>query len=172
MENHISSPSYLSQPTTPATPSRFSPISRGLLGDEEITRCPSYFFMLYESLLSLTALIYACCACSLSVNLLKWPPVIQIWLGMARKMCSSCPSAVTWVLNSKTCLLSMLSLSLTLSHSFLIFLFSFCPSASICSFSVRDTWVAFEIGRDVYWPCAVTMVVSLFLCQNEAVQGH
>ncbi|XP_053088066.1 disks large homolog 1 isoform X8 [Pangasianodon hypophthalmus] len=40
MENHISSPSYLSQPTTPATPSRFSPISRGLLGDEEITREP------------------------------------------------------------------------------------------------------------------------------------
>ncbi|KAG7326426.1 hypothetical protein KOW79_009827 [Hemibagrus wyckioides] len=40
MENHISSPSYLSQPTTPATPSRFSPISRGLLGDDEITREP------------------------------------------------------------------------------------------------------------------------------------
>ncbi|XP_053354091.1 disks large homolog 1 isoform X3 [Clarias gariepinus] len=37
MENHISSPSYLSQPTTPATPSRFSPISSGLLGDDEIT---------------------------------------------------------------------------------------------------------------------------------------
>ncbi|KAI5628270.1 disks large-like 1 isoform X5, partial [Silurus asotus] len=40
MENHISSPSYLSQPTTPATPSRFSPISRGLLGDDELTREP------------------------------------------------------------------------------------------------------------------------------------
>ncbi|XP_060775846.1 disks large homolog 1 isoform X2 [Neoarius graeffei] len=40
MENHISSPSYLSQPTTPATPSRFSPIPRGLLGDDEITREP------------------------------------------------------------------------------------------------------------------------------------
>ncbi|XP_053354101.1 disks large homolog 1 isoform X12 [Clarias gariepinus] len=40
MENHISSPSYLSQPTTPATPSRFSPISSGLLGDDEITREP------------------------------------------------------------------------------------------------------------------------------------
>ncbi|XP_060723647.1 disks large homolog 1 isoform X2 [Tachysurus vachellii] len=40
MENHISSPSYLSQPTTPATPSRFSPISRGLLGDDDITREP------------------------------------------------------------------------------------------------------------------------------------
>uniref|UniRef100_A0A8C1WBB9 Disks large homolog 1 n=1 Tax=Cyprinus carpio TaxID=7962 RepID=A0A8C1WBB9_CYPCA len=40
MENHISTQSYLSQPLTPATPSRYSPISKGMLGDEEITREP------------------------------------------------------------------------------------------------------------------------------------
>uniref|UniRef100_A0A9J8CJL9 Disks large homolog 1 n=1 Tax=Cyprinus carpio carpio TaxID=630221 RepID=A0A9J8CJL9_CYPCA len=40
MENHISTQSYLSQPITPATPSRYSPISKGMLGDEEITREP------------------------------------------------------------------------------------------------------------------------------------
>ncbi|XP_043079279.1 disks large homolog 1-like isoform X3 [Puntigrus tetrazona] len=38
MENHISTQSYLSQPLTPATPSRYSPISKGMLGDDEITR--------------------------------------------------------------------------------------------------------------------------------------
>lgn len=37
MENHISTPSYLSQPLTPATPSRYSPVSKGM-GDDEITR--------------------------------------------------------------------------------------------------------------------------------------
>uniref|UniRef100_A0A8C2E1J3 Disks large homolog 1 n=1 Tax=Cyprinus carpio TaxID=7962 RepID=A0A8C2E1J3_CYPCA len=40
MENHISTQSYLSQPLTPATPSRYSPVSKGMLGDEEITREP------------------------------------------------------------------------------------------------------------------------------------
>ncbi|XP_052414383.1 disks large homolog 1 isoform X15 [Carassius gibelio] len=40
MENHISTQSYLSQPITPATPSRYSPISKGMLGDDEITREP------------------------------------------------------------------------------------------------------------------------------------
>lgn len=40
MENHISTQSYLSQPVTPATPSRYSPISKGMLGDDEITREP------------------------------------------------------------------------------------------------------------------------------------
>uniref|UniRef100_A0A3B4EGZ1 Uncharacterized protein n=1 Tax=Pygocentrus nattereri TaxID=42514 RepID=A0A3B4EGZ1_PYGNA len=42
MENHISTPNYLSQPLTPATPSRYSPVSKGMLGDEEITRCLSF----------------------------------------------------------------------------------------------------------------------------------
>ncbi|XP_067315829.1 disks large homolog 1 isoform X21 [Pseudorasbora parva] len=40
MDNHISTQSYLSQPLTPATPSRYSPISKGMLGDDEITREP------------------------------------------------------------------------------------------------------------------------------------
>uniref|UniRef100_A0A8C2I3B5 Disks large homolog 1 n=1 Tax=Cyprinus carpio TaxID=7962 RepID=A0A8C2I3B5_CYPCA len=40
MENHISTQSYLSQPLTPATPSRYSPISKGMLGDDDITREP------------------------------------------------------------------------------------------------------------------------------------
>ncbi|XP_059427040.1 disks large homolog 1 isoform X9 [Carassius carassius] len=40
MEDHISTQSYLSQPLTPATPSRYSPISKGMLGDDEITREP------------------------------------------------------------------------------------------------------------------------------------
>ncbi|XP_056607294.1 disks large homolog 1 isoform X6 [Triplophysa dalaica] len=38
MENHISTQSYLSQPLTPATPSRYSPVSKGMLGDDEFTR--------------------------------------------------------------------------------------------------------------------------------------
>uniref|UniRef100_A0A8B9K8A1 Discs, large homolog 1 (Drosophila) n=1 Tax=Astyanax mexicanus TaxID=7994 RepID=A0A8B9K8A1_ASTMX len=42
MENHITTPNYLSQPPTPATPSRYSPVSKSTLGDEEITRCPSF----------------------------------------------------------------------------------------------------------------------------------
>lgn len=71
--------------------------------------------MLYELLLScLSALTYACYACSFTVNLLKWPPVIQVWLDTARKMCSFCPSAMTWVLRSKTSFLSMLTLCLFL----------------------------------------------------------
>uniref|UniRef100_A0A672M157 Disks large homolog 1 n=1 Tax=Sinocyclocheilus grahami TaxID=75366 RepID=A0A672M157_SINGR len=37
MDNHISTQSYLSQPLTPATPPRYSPISKGMLGDDEIT---------------------------------------------------------------------------------------------------------------------------------------
>uniref|UniRef100_A0A672M0N3 Disks large homolog 1-like n=1 Tax=Sinocyclocheilus grahami TaxID=75366 RepID=A0A672M0N3_SINGR len=40
MENHISTQSYPSQPLTPATQSRYSPISKGMLGDDEITREP------------------------------------------------------------------------------------------------------------------------------------
>ncbi|XP_016303310.1 disks large homolog 1 isoform X9 [Sinocyclocheilus anshuiensis] len=40
MENHISTQSYLSQPLTPGTPPRYSPISKGMLGDDEITREP------------------------------------------------------------------------------------------------------------------------------------
>uniref|UniRef100_A0A8B9RBP3 Disks large homolog 1 n=1 Tax=Astyanax mexicanus TaxID=7994 RepID=A0A8B9RBP3_ASTMX len=40
MENHITTPNYLSQPPTPATPSRYSPVSKSTLGDEEITREP------------------------------------------------------------------------------------------------------------------------------------
>ncbi|XP_051752245.1 disks large homolog 1 isoform X33 [Ctenopharyngodon idella] len=40
MENHISTQSYLSQSLTPATPSRYSPISKGMQGDDEITREP------------------------------------------------------------------------------------------------------------------------------------
>ncbi|XP_051997553.1 disks large homolog 1 isoform X7 [Xyrauchen texanus] len=39
-ENHINTQSYLSEPLTPATPSRYSPISKGMLGDDEITREP------------------------------------------------------------------------------------------------------------------------------------
>ncbi|XP_073726309.1 disks large homolog 1 isoform X22 [Misgurnus anguillicaudatus] len=38
MENHISTQGYLSQPLTPATPPRYSPVSKGMLGDDEITR--------------------------------------------------------------------------------------------------------------------------------------
>ncbi|XP_057194635.1 disks large homolog 1 isoform X20 [Triplophysa rosa] len=38
MENHISTQSYLSEPLTPATPSRYSPVSKGMLGDDEFTR--------------------------------------------------------------------------------------------------------------------------------------
>ncbi|XP_066519076.1 disks large homolog 1 isoform X11 [Hoplias malabaricus] len=40
MENHISTSNFLSQPLTPATPSRYSPVSKSMLGDEEITREP------------------------------------------------------------------------------------------------------------------------------------
>ncbi|KAI1891579.1 hypothetical protein AGOR_G00145240 [Albula goreensis] len=40
MENHISPSSYLSQALPPTTPGRYSPISKPLLGDEEITREP------------------------------------------------------------------------------------------------------------------------------------
>ncbi|XP_051561739.1 disks large homolog 1 isoform X15 [Myxocyprinus asiaticus] len=40
MENHISTQSYLSQPLTPTTPSRYSPIAKGMLGEDEITREP------------------------------------------------------------------------------------------------------------------------------------
>ncbi|XP_026869344.2 disks large homolog 1 isoform X3 [Electrophorus electricus] len=40
MENHISSPNYLSQSVTPTTPCRYATISKGMLGDEEITREP------------------------------------------------------------------------------------------------------------------------------------
>ncbi|XP_076871131.1 disks large homolog 1 isoform X5 [Brachyhypopomus gauderio] len=40
MENHISSPNYLSQSVTPTTPCRYATHSKGMLGDEEFTREP------------------------------------------------------------------------------------------------------------------------------------
>nr|XP_015216220.1 PREDICTED: disks large homolog 1 isoform X5 [Lepisosteus oculatus] len=40
MENHISTPSYLGHVLPPTTPGRYSPISKGMLGDEEMTREP------------------------------------------------------------------------------------------------------------------------------------
>ncbi|XP_058846140.1 disks large homolog 1 isoform X6 [Acipenser ruthenus] len=40
MDNHISPPSYLAQPLPPATPGRYSPVSKAMVGDEEITREP------------------------------------------------------------------------------------------------------------------------------------
>ncbi|XP_030647896.1 disks large homolog 1 isoform X3 [Chanos chanos] len=40
MENHISPPGFLGQPLTSATPPRYSPLSKGMLGDDEITREP------------------------------------------------------------------------------------------------------------------------------------
>ncbi|KAK1168602.1 hypothetical protein AOXY_G9402 [Acipenser oxyrinchus oxyrinchus] len=40
MDNHISPPSYLGQPLPPATPGRYSPVSKAVVGDEEITREP------------------------------------------------------------------------------------------------------------------------------------
>ncbi|XP_041126891.1 disks large homolog 1-like isoform X6 [Polyodon spathula] len=40
MDNHISPPNYLGQPLPPATPGRYSPVSKAIVGDEEITREP------------------------------------------------------------------------------------------------------------------------------------
>ncbi|XP_041119365.1 discs large homolog 1-like protein isoform X24 [Polyodon spathula] len=40
MDNHVSPPSYLGQPLPPATPGRYSPVSKAMVGDEEITREP------------------------------------------------------------------------------------------------------------------------------------
>ncbi|KAJ8374367.1 hypothetical protein SKAU_G00049470 [Synaphobranchus kaupii] len=40
MENHISPSSFLGQPLAPVAPGRYSPISKPLLGDEEVTREP------------------------------------------------------------------------------------------------------------------------------------
>ncbi|XP_055779516.1 discs large homolog 1-like protein isoform X4 [Salvelinus fontinalis] len=37
-DNHISPSNYLSQPHTPATPRRYSPIPKSILGDDEVTR--------------------------------------------------------------------------------------------------------------------------------------
>ncbi|XP_045063681.1 disks large homolog 1-like isoform X6 [Coregonus clupeaformis] len=37
-DNHISPSNYLSQPRTPATPGRYSPIHKSMLGDDEVTR--------------------------------------------------------------------------------------------------------------------------------------
>uniref|UniRef100_A0A4W5PFT6 Uncharacterized protein n=1 Tax=Hucho hucho TaxID=62062 RepID=A0A4W5PFT6_9TELE len=37
-DNHISPSNYLSQPHTPATPGRYSPIPKSILGDDEVTR--------------------------------------------------------------------------------------------------------------------------------------
>uniref|UniRef100_A0A8C1KAW7 Discs, large homolog 1 (Drosophila) n=1 Tax=Cyprinus carpio TaxID=7962 RepID=A0A8C1KAW7_CYPCA len=57
MENHISTQSYLSQPLTPATPSRYSPISKGMLGDDDITSF-EYFSFFKSNTFSLV------CVCS------------------------------------------------------------------------------------------------------------
>ncbi|XP_041696511.2 discs large homolog 1-like protein isoform X5 [Coregonus clupeaformis] len=40
MDNHISPSNYLSRPHTPATPGRYSPIPKSMLGDDEVTREP------------------------------------------------------------------------------------------------------------------------------------
>ncbi|XP_061096209.1 disks large homolog 1 isoform X20 [Conger conger] len=40
VENHISPPSFLGQPIAPVAPGRYSPISKPLLGDDDITREP------------------------------------------------------------------------------------------------------------------------------------
>ncbi|CAB1323803.1 unnamed protein product [Coregonus sp. 'balchen'] len=37
MDNHISPSNYLSRPHTPATPGRYSPIPKSMLGDDELT---------------------------------------------------------------------------------------------------------------------------------------
>ncbi|XP_029563997.1 disks large homolog 1-like isoform X4 [Salmo trutta] len=38
MDNHISPSNYLSRPHTPATPGRYSPVPKSMLGDDEVTR--------------------------------------------------------------------------------------------------------------------------------------
>ncbi|XP_066565687.1 disks large homolog 1 isoform X4 [Amia ocellicauda] len=38
LENHVTPPNFLGHQLPPATPGRYSPISKGMLGDEEITR--------------------------------------------------------------------------------------------------------------------------------------
>nr|XP_046156003.1 disks large homolog 1-like isoform X11 [Oncorhynchus gorbuscha] len=40
MDNHISPSNYLSRPHTPATPGRYSPVPKSMLGDDEVTREP------------------------------------------------------------------------------------------------------------------------------------
>ncbi|XP_066565701.1 disks large homolog 1 isoform X16 [Amia ocellicauda] len=40
LENHVTPPNFLGHQLPPATPGRYSPISKGMLGDEEITREP------------------------------------------------------------------------------------------------------------------------------------
>nr|XP_056705393.1 disks large homolog 1 isoform X2 [Euleptes europaea] len=40
IDNHISPPTYLGHPLSPASPGRSSPIPKGMLGDDEITREP------------------------------------------------------------------------------------------------------------------------------------
>uniref|UniRef100_A0AAY4B7Q3 Disks large homolog 1 n=1 Tax=Denticeps clupeoides TaxID=299321 RepID=A0AAY4B7Q3_9TELE len=40
MDNHITPSGYLTQASNPATPGRYSPITKGMLGDDELTREP------------------------------------------------------------------------------------------------------------------------------------
>ncbi|XP_064186245.1 disks large homolog 1 isoform X20 [Anguilla rostrata] len=40
LENHITPPSFLGQPIAPVAPGRYSPVSKPLLGDDDITREP------------------------------------------------------------------------------------------------------------------------------------
>ncbi|KYO45305.1 disks large-like protein 1 isoform A [Alligator mississippiensis] len=40
VDNHISPPAYLGQSLPPASPGRYSPVPKGMLGDDEITREP------------------------------------------------------------------------------------------------------------------------------------
>uniref|UniRef100_A0A8C6Z3L5 Disks large homolog 1 n=1 Tax=Nothoprocta perdicaria TaxID=30464 RepID=A0A8C6Z3L5_NOTPE len=40
VDNHIASSAYLGQPLPPASPGRYSPVPKGMLGDDEITREP------------------------------------------------------------------------------------------------------------------------------------
>ncbi|XP_014340188.1 discs large homolog 1-like protein isoform X4 [Latimeria chalumnae] len=51
IDNHISPPSYLGHPLSPASPGRYSPVSKAMLGDDEITRD-----LVTDSSQSLTAL--------------------------------------------------------------------------------------------------------------------
>uniref|UniRef100_A0A674ANE4 Discs large MAGUK scaffold protein 1a n=1 Tax=Salmo trutta TaxID=8032 RepID=A0A674ANE4_SALTR len=46
MDNHISPSNYLSRPHTPATPGRYSPVPKSMLGDDEVT---SYLHRLHYS---------------------------------------------------------------------------------------------------------------------------
>nr|XP_033814094.1 disks large homolog 1 isoform X4 [Geotrypetes seraphini] len=49
VDNHISPSSYLSHPVPPASPGRYSPVPKGMLGDDELTREPRKVVLLRGS---------------------------------------------------------------------------------------------------------------------------